>query len=102
MTTIDRPRLLRQLVAAKHTDFVKIITGIRRCGKSFLLYIQSAWMIPDGEKMAQETFSLKHTGDNFKKIVIDGQQSARYRDTDGIGHIGLAEFLLDPESVVTL
>lgn len=66
------------------------------------LYIQSAWMIPDGEKMAQETFSLKHTGDNFKKIVIDGQMSARYRDEDGIGHIGLAEFLLAPESVGTL
>ena len=36
------------------------------------IYIQSAWMIPDAEKMAQETFSLKHTGDNFRKVVIDG------------------------------
>ena len=36
--TIERPRLLAQLVASKHSDFVKIITGIRRCGKSFLLF----------------------------------------------------------------
>ena len=66
------------------------------------IYIQSAWMIPDREKMEQETFSLKHTGDNFKKIVIDGQPSAKYRDEDGICHIGLAEFLLDPRSIETL
>ena len=66
------------------------------------IYIQSAWMIPDEEKMAQETLSLKHTGDNFKKVVIDGQYSATYRDNDGIGHIGLINFLLDPHSLETL
>ena len=36
--TIKRDALLNQLIAAKHSDFVKIITGIRRCGKSFLLF----------------------------------------------------------------
>lgn len=66
------------------------------------IYIQSAWMIPDEEKMAQETFSLKHTGDNFKKVVIDGQYSVTYRDNDGIGHIGLVDFLLNPSSLETL
>lgn len=66
------------------------------------IYIQSAWMIPDEEKMTQETFSLKHTGDNFKKVVIDGQYSATYRDNDGIGHIGLLEFLLNPGLLETL
>ena len=66
------------------------------------IYIQSAWMIPDQEKMAQETFSLKHTGDNFKKVVIDGQYSATYRDNDGIGHISLLDFLLNPKSLETL
>lgn len=67
------------------------------------IYIQSAWMIPDPEKMAQETFSLKHTGDNFRKIVIDGSPMAiRHIDPDGIGHIGLLDFLLDPKSIETL
>lgn len=63
------------------------------------IYIQSAWMIPDEHKMKQETFSLRHIGDSFKKIVIDGQYSSRYRDDDGIGHISLLDFLLDPDSL---
>ena len=66
------------------------------------IYIQSAWMIPDEEKMAQETFSLKHIGDSFKKIVIDGQYSATYRDNDGIIHISLMDFLLNPQSLEAL
>ena len=67
------------------------------------IYIQSAWMIPDAEKMAQETFSLKHTGDNFRKVVIDGSPMAiKHIDNDGIGHIGLLDFLLDPKSIETL
>jgi len=67
------------------------------------IYIQSAWMIPDDEKMRQETFSLKHTGDSFRKVVIDGHpMSARYIDNDGIGHINLTDFLLDPKSIETV
>jgi len=67
------------------------------------IYIQSAWMIPDDVKMQQETFSLKHTGDNFRKVVIDGHpMSARYIDNDGIGHISLTDFLLDPKSIETI
>ena len=36
--TINRDLLLKRVIDAKHNDFVKIITGIRRCGKSFLLF----------------------------------------------------------------
>jgi len=36
--TIERSILLNRLIAAKHNGFVKILTGIRRCGKSFLLF----------------------------------------------------------------
>ena len=35
--TIKRDLYLGKLISAKHDGFVKIITGIRRCGKSFLL-----------------------------------------------------------------
>ena len=35
--TIKRDLYLNKLISAKHDGFVKIITGIRRCGKSFLL-----------------------------------------------------------------
>ena len=77
------------------------INFVVNCGYE-RIYIQSAWMIPDDEKMAQETFSLKHTGDSFKKVVIDGQLSATYRDNDGICHISLIDFLLNPHSLETL
>lgn len=35
---INRDLYLNRLIAAKHDNFIKIITGIRRCGKSFLLF----------------------------------------------------------------
>ncbi len=34
---IKRDRYLNQLIGAKNNGFPKVITGIRRCGKSFLL-----------------------------------------------------------------
>ncbi len=36
--TIKRDHLLKRVIDAKHNEFVKIITGIRRCGKSYLLF----------------------------------------------------------------
>ena len=35
---IKRDLYLQQLVAGKGNGLIKIITGIRRCGKSFLLF----------------------------------------------------------------
>ena len=35
---IKRDRYLSQLIGGKHNGLIKIITGIRRCGKSFLLF----------------------------------------------------------------
>ena len=37
MAIIERPRYLKRLMESRWNDRVKIITGIRRCGKSFLL-----------------------------------------------------------------
>lgn len=41
---IDRPYYLNQLIEHKDTDLVKIITGIRRCGKSSLLDLFHAYL----------------------------------------------------------
>lgn len=35
---IQRDKYLNELISWKHTDLIKIVTGIRRCGKSFLLF----------------------------------------------------------------
>lgn len=34
---IERPIYLERLIASRHNGMIKIITGVRRCGKSFLL-----------------------------------------------------------------
>ena len=67
------------------------------------IYIQSAYSLPTEENRNQETFSLRHTGDSFKKVVItnDPFQSRTY-DNDGIAYMSLIDFLLDPKSIETL
>ena len=34
---INRDEYLNQLVQRRHSPYVKIVTGVRRCGKSYLL-----------------------------------------------------------------
>ena len=36
---IKRDRYLKQLVAKEHDGMIKIVTGIRRCGKSYFLNV---------------------------------------------------------------
>ena len=63
-------------------------------------YIQSAWNIPDNEKREQETFSLRHIGDNFRKIVVTGNPYEKpWTDKNGITFMGIVPFLLDPKSL---
>lgn len=58
------------------------------------VYIQSALHVDTPEKKAQETFSLKHTNDSFRKIVIlDGNQRP-WTDEDGVVYMGVIPFLL--------
>ena len=63
-------------------------------------YIQSAYRMPDDEKREQELYSLRKTGDSFKKIVIVGEDIAPYTDAQGIQYIGLFSFLLSSEKLV--
>ena len=57
-------------------------------------YIQSAFAIDTEEKRQQELNSLLKISDNFRKIVIEGNDIAEYTDDYGIRHMGLFQFLL--------
>lgn len=62
-------------------------------------YIQSAYDIPDENKMKQETKSFDKTNDSFKKIVVVGKSMKPRRNEKGYLIIGVKEFLLDPDSL---
>ena len=59
------------------------------------IYIQSALNVDSEEKKNQETFSLKNSGDLFRKIVIVDGNTKQWTDEDGIVYIGVIPFLLE-------
>lgn len=91
LQTIDGKRKQSQY----EIDFV-VNTGKEK------VYIQSALNVDDPEKRKQETFSLKHSGDFYRKIVVlDGNQRM-WTDEDGIIYVGIIPFLLDVETLKIL
>lgn len=62
-------------------------------------YIQSAYDIPNEDKMKQETKSFDKTNDSFKKIIVVGKNMKPRRNEKGYLIIGVKEFLIDPNSL---
>jgi hypothetical protein len=59
------------------------------------IYIQSALNVDSPEKKAQELFSLRNTGDFYRKVVVlDGNRKPSV-DDDGIIYVGIIPFLLE-------
>ena len=70
------------------------------CNKgSKRFYIQSAYALPDKEKMEQEQRSLVNTGDGFKKIIITKDAVAPLYNDEGILVMSIFDFLLNPDSM---
>ena len=86
--TVDGKNVRRQL----EVDFV-CNQGSKR------YYIQSAFAIPDAQKMEQEKKSLVKINDSFKKIIVVKDNIKLWRNEDGILVIGIQEFLLNPNSL---
>ena len=63
------------------------------------VYIQSALNVDTEAKRNQETFSLKNSGDFFRKIVIVDGNAKPWTDDDGIMYIGVIPFLLDETGI---
>lgn len=62
-------------------------------------YIQSAYDIPDEDKMKQETKSYDKTDDSFKKIIIVGKNIRPRRTEKGYLIISIKDFLLNDGSL---
>lgn len=64
------------------------------------LYIQSAYRLPDKEKMQQEQASLLNVTDAFRKIIIDGDRYHSNYNNDGVLIMGVYDFLLNSQVLV--
>ena len=57
-------------------------------------YIQSAYRMPDEDKLNQEEASLRNIDDSFKKIIVIGEETPVIRTTSGTTIISIYDFLL--------
>lgn len=73
-------------------DFVCNLGGNR-------YYIQSALNLSTPEKTVQESRSLNHIPDNFKKIIVVKDYIKPWKTENGILVLGIIDFLLDESSM---
>ncbi len=67
---IARDRYLKKFIAKKENGLIKVITGIRRCGKSYLLsVIYKEWLLETGV-----------AGNHIIELALDDLAGARYRN----------------------
>lgn len=71
---INRDIYLRKLIASRHNGMIKIVTGVRRCGKSFLLStIYANWLRGQGVDEA-----------HIVTIDLEDRRNKRLRDPDAL------------------
>lgn len=85
---VSQKRVSKQL----EVDFVANL-GSKR------YYVQSAYRLPDEEKIRQEKASLLALDDSFKKIIIVSDITTPVHDDNGILTINILDFLLNPDSL---
>ena len=70
----ERKKYLDELIAGRGNGLVKIITGVRRCGKSFLLFdIWHNWLLEHGV-----------TNSHIIEIQLDDFRNRRLRKPDSL------------------
>lgn len=82
----------KQIRKQLEVDFV-----INRSNQRY--YIQSAFALPDQEKIDQEQASLIHIPDSFKKIIVVGGNTPVWRNEKGITIMGIYDFMLNENSL---
>ena len=69
---IKRDRYLNLLISKKHNGLIKVITGMRRCGKSYLLFnLFKDYLLSEG---IDESYIIE--------IAFDAYENKQYRDPD--------------------
>ena len=66
----NRDSYLEKLVKFKDTDFIKIITGIRRCGKSSLMKLMIKHLLENGIK-EEQIIQINFESIEFKKMTAE-------------------------------
>ena len=67
---IERNDYLNKIIARKENGLIKVITGIRRCGKSYILNnIFYNYLIDNGIK-----------DDHIIKLALDREENIQYHD----------------------
>ncbi len=62
-------------------------------------YVQSAYSIPDNDKMRQEQASLDRIDDSFKKVIVVQDNIAPWHNEKGYLIINILDFLCNPNSL---
>lgn len=62
-------------------------------------YIQSAYSIPEEDKLNQEIRPFRKIDDSFKKIVVTKDLVPAHYDENGFFTINIYDFLLNPKSL---
>jgi ATPase len=97
---IERNTYLQKLIAKRHNGKIKIITGIRRCGKSFLLStIYAGWLREQG--IDNEHIININLEDRRNKSLRDPDELLSYIDSkltdDKMHYVMIDEIQLVPE-----
>ncbi|MBR5578713.1 MAG: ATP-binding protein [Lachnospiraceae bacterium] len=71
---IKRDKYLNDLINRMHNGMIKVVTGIRRCGKSYLLFnIFKSYLLEQGVTVS-----------HIITIELDQRKNKKYRDPDAI------------------
>lgn len=66
---IQRKEYLNKLIAFKDKQLIKVVTGIRRCGKSTLLEIYQNWLLEQGIEKEQ-IISINFEDIDFEELTV--------------------------------
>ena len=69
---IKRDIYLNKLISKKHNGLVKVVTGVRRCGKSYLLF-----------NLFRDHLAEKHVADDhIIEVAFDSYENKKFRDPE--------------------